>query len=156
VITKIDGQPIKSGSDVVGYVSSRPIGSKVNLQVVRGDGKTDTVGVVLGELPSSDRPVAAGGSGQVGLALQSLSAELAQQLGIPPTIKGAVITDVAPGSPAERAGLEPGEVIVEVNRRPINSAEDAVAALGEPAKGAGHLIRVRGPSGARFVTVKPE
>jgi serine protease Do len=159
LIVRIDNQDIKTADDVIGYVSSRPIGSKVNVKVIRADGKTDTVSVVLGELPSSDQMVAAAGAsgGKVGLALQSLNPDLAGRLGIPGNIKGAVIADVAGGSPAERAGLQPGEVIVEINRRPINSAEEAVAALAQPIPAAsGHLLRVRGPSGARFVPVKPE
>jgi serine protease Do len=67
--------------------------------------------------------------------------------------KGAVVTDVVAGSPAERAGLKPGDVIVEIDRRAVGSSEDAVSVLRAPQKN-GHLLRVRGAAGTRFVTVK--
>ena len=57
--------------------------------------------------------------------------------------EGAVVTDVVAGSPAESAGLKPGDVIVEVDRRPVSSSEEAVSALRTPQKN-GHLLRVRG------------
>jgi len=53
---------------------------------------------------------------------------------------------------AERAGLKEGEVIVEIDRKPISSSEDAVAAF-KASHGSAHLVRVRGQGGARFVTV---
>ena len=65
-----------------------------------------------------------------------------------------MVTDVVSGSPAERAGLKPGDVIVEVDRQPIASSDDAVAALHAPPKAGGHLLRVRGPNGTKFVTIK--
>jgi len=63
-----------------------------------------------------------------------------------------VITDVASGSPAARAGLDEGDVILEVDRRAVTSADEASAALGAPRKG-GHLLRVQGAAGIRFVTL---
>jgi C-terminal processing protease CtpA/Prc len=60
---------------------------------------------------------------------------------------------VLSGSAAERAGLKPGDVIVEVDRRPVSTADEAIQSLRAPQKN-GHLLRVRGASGTRFVTVK--
>jgi S1-C subfamily serine protease len=91
-------------------------------------------------------------SGKIGLGLQTLTPDIADSLGLPKGVKGAVISDVAAGSPAERAGLKEGEVIVEVDRKSIASGEDAVGAL-RTAHAGGHLVRVRGPGGARFVTL---
>jgi len=151
VITGIDSQTVKGSSDVVDYVSSQNIGSKVTLRCIR-DGKPATLMVTLGELPYEDarQPEA---PGKIGLALQTLSPDVADSLGIDRGTKGAVITDVLSGSPAERAGLRPGDVIVEIDRRPVTTADEAVEAMKAGQKN-GHLLRVRGPSGTRFVTVK--
>jgi serine protease Do len=152
-ITQIDGRKIEYGADVVDYVSSRTIGSKVNIAYVRG-GKNGNAAVVLGELPGSNEAqvAQAGGSGKLGLGLQTLTPEIAGSLGLPNNIKGAVVTEIVPGGAAERAGVKEGEVIVEVDRKPVSSVAEATAALRAPRNG-GHLIRVRGASGARFITV---
>jgi serine protease Do len=151
VIQQVDGQKITGASDVVDYVSSRDIGTTVALHYAR-DGKAGETKVVLGELPNEDMK-APEQQGRIGLALQTLTPDVADQLGIDRGTKGAVITDVVTGSPAERAGLKPGEVIVEVDRTPVASSDQAVEAL-RAARGGGHLLRVRGAGGTRFVTIK--
>src|SRR6185295_17575049 len=95
------------------------------------------------------------GNGPFGLSLQTLTPKLGESMGLPANAKGAVIAEVAPGSPAEKAELAAGEVIVEIDRKPVTTAEEAIAALrAAPRRGAtGHLVRVRGPGGARFVTL---
>lgn len=150
VITQIDGHKIEYGADVVDYVSAANIGSKVKLTHLR-NGKTMTTTVTLGELPGAEEAVVAD-SGKIGLGLQTLTPEIADSLGLPKAMKGAVISDVAAGSPAERAGLKEGEVIVEVDRKAVSSSDEAVAALKGQRSG-GHLLRVRGAGGARFVTL---
>jgi serine protease Do len=151
LITQIDGQKIESGADVVDYVSSQTIGKKINITHVRG-GKSLAASVALGELPGGEEEPKLAEAGRVGLGLQTLTPEIAGSLGLPANTKGAVITDVVAGSPAERAGLKEGEVVVEVDRKPVASVEEAVTALRTPRTG-GHLVRVRGASGARFVTI---
>jgi serine protease Do len=154
VITEVNDQKIAGAGDVVDFVSNQPIGTRVLLHYVR-DGRPAQTQVALGELPDEDaRPGEAQGQGKLGLALQTLTPDVAASLGLDRGTKGAVITDVLTGSPAEQAGLHPGDVIVEVDRRPVGSADDAVGALHGAARGGGHLLRVRGPNGTRFVTVK--
>jgi serine protease Do len=150
LITQIDGHKIEFGADVVDYVSSQNIGAKVNITYLRG-GKSLGTAVALGELPGGEEARLAD-SGRVGLGLQALTPEIATSLGIAPNTRGVVITEVTPGSPAERAGLKEGEVIVEVDRKSVASIDEAAAALRAPRAG-GHLVRVRGAGGARFVTI---
>jgi serine protease Do len=153
VITGINNQKVNGASDVVDYVSSQNIGSNVNLAYLR-DGRASSLAVTLGELPDEDqRSPEAAQQGKIGMALQTLSPDVADSLGIDRTTKGAVITDVLAGSSAERSGLKPGDVLVEVDRHPVATAEDAIEILRGTQKN-GHLLRVRGPSGTRFVTVK--
>jgi serine protease Do len=151
VITGINNQKVTGASDVVDYVSAQNIGSNVTLSYMR-DGRSATLPVTLGELPDEDarQPEA---PGKIGMALQTLSPDVADSLGIDRATKGAVITDVLAGSPAERAGLKPGDVIVEVDRRAVSNADEAIEALRAAQKN-GHLLRVRGAGGTRFVTVR--
>ena len=156
VITEINSQKVGGAGDVVDYVSNQPIGTKVTLHYLR-DGKSAQTLVTLGELPDEDARQTAEaqqGQGKIGMALQTLTPDVATSLGLDRATKGAVITDVLAGSPAERAGLKPGDVVVEVDRRPVGSSDEAIGALHAPQK-AGHLLRVRGAGGMRFVTVKP-
>jgi serine protease Do len=154
VIQLVDGQKIVGAPDVVDYVSSRDIGATVTLHYDR-DGKREHTQVTLGELPNEDiRAQQPDQQGRIGLALQTLTPDVADSLGIDRGTKGAVITDIVSGSPAERAGLKPGDVIVEVDRAPVASSEQAVEALRASRGGNGHLLRVRGAGGTRFVTVK--
>ena len=154
VITEVNNQKINGAGDVVDYVSGQNIGTKVTLHYVR-DGRPSQTQVALAELPDEDQRQTAEGQGQgkVGLGLQTLTPDVASSLGLERGVRGAVVTDVVSGSPAERAGLKPGDVVVEVDRKPVNSSEETVAALRAPQKN-GHLLRVRGASGTRFVTVK--
>jgi membrane-associated protease RseP (regulator of RpoE activity) len=118
---------------------------------VRAEGVAEGVGTDATEPGLPADPVEAeldcvAGSG---LSLQSLTPSLAESLGLPSGTRGAAIADVTPDSPSERAGLQAGEVIVEVDRKRIESADEAISAL----RGDGnHLLRVRGAAGTRFVT----
>ena len=67
---------------------------------------------------------------KLGIGLSSMTPGLAERIGIDPKMKGAVITSVRDGSPAQEAGLQQGDVIVEVDRKPVQSADDAVKTLG--------------------------
>ncbi len=154
VITEVNNQKIQGAGDVVDYVSTQPIGARVLLHYVR-DGHPSQTQVALGELPDEDaRPTGEASQGKLGMALQTLTPDVADSLGLGGGTKGAVITDVLSGSAAEQAGLHPGDVIVEIDRRPVSSADDAVSALRGQSRGGGHLLRVRSGNGTRFVTIK--
>jgi serine protease Do len=150
VITDIDGRAMSAAGDVIDYVSTRAIGSRVSVGLVR-DGKPQKLPVDLGELPSVDARAGAPAQ-KLGLALQTLTPELAQSMGIERGIRGAVVSEVAPGGAAAAAGVREGDVILEVDRQRITTAEGAASALGAPRSG-GHLVRIRTASGTRFITL---
>jgi serine protease Do len=81
-----------------------------------------------------------------------LDPQTRRQMNIPETIKGAVITEVQPDSPAAEAGLKAGDVIQEINRRPVKTAEEAVK-LTETPKDKITLLRIWSNGGSRFVVV---
>jgi serine protease Do len=150
VITDINGKKMETAGDVIDYVGSQSIGGRSQVGLLR-DGKRQVVEVTLGELPTEDGRKLAQGP-KLGIQLQTLTPDLAESLGLPAATRGAVVAEVAPGSPAARAGVAEGEVILEVDRHPVTTAEEATDILGTARKG-GHLLRLRGPGGTRFVTV---
>jgi serine protease Do len=100
-------------------------------------------------------PDRTGAQTRIGVGLQTLTRPLARSLGVPEDTRGAVITEVQPGSVAAKAGLAAGDVIVEIDRKPVASAEEVAAMLREGGKKE-RLLRVRSGRGSRFVTITPE
>ncbi|HEY6476196.1 MAG TPA: trypsin-like peptidase domain-containing protein [Polyangia bacterium] len=147
-ITDLDGKKMDGAGDVIDYVSTRGIGAHVAVGVWR-DGKRQAADVVLGELPSQD---GRGAQPKLGLALQTLTPRLAESLGLDPRTRGAVVAEVAAGGQAAAAGVREGDVILEIDRQRVGTAEDAVAALGAPRKG-GHLVRLATAGGLRYITL---
>jgi serine protease Do len=150
VISDIDGHKITAAGDVIDYVGTRAIGSRVNVTFVR-DGKKQTVPVALGELPSPDKREGAQAA-RLGMALQTLTPDLAQSMGFEAELRGAVVAEVAAGSPAAAAGIHEGDVILEIDRQRVTTADAALSALSQSRKG-GHLLRLRGVGGTRFITL---
>jgi serine protease Do len=148
VITRMAGRPITGADDVVAAVGAEKIGARVPMTVVR-DGRRQEVQVTLAETPG-EAP-AEPEQARVGLRLQTLTPTLARALGLDESLKGVVISEVVRGSPADRAGLQPGEVIREIDRKAVTSAGEAVATL-RAAKGT-VLLRVTSAQGTRFVSV---
>ena len=151
VITSLDGHPIHDGNDVVDLVTAGKIGQKMKLDYWRGGAHSGEV--TLGELPSEPEDQGVGPQ-TVGVTLQTVTPELAESLGLDKGLQGAAIADVVAGSPAERAGLRAGEVIVAVDQKPVTTAEQAVSAL-RAARPGGHLLQVRNSKGSRLVVVRP-
>ncbi len=153
VITSIDGRPVEGQEGVIRTIQDRPIGQALRLDVLRG-GKPVRVTVKSAELKDGSEAVARASASSprgYGLQLQDLDPQLAGHLGMPGK-RGAVIADVAQGSPAARAGISEGEVIVEVDRKPVSTAAEAVKLL-RAGKGP-HLLRLQSRGGARYVALK--
>ena len=155
VITAIDGRAVTSGGELTRTVALKRPGSTSTLSIYR-EGKKQDVKVTLGTRPdlegvASKRPSATDeqeSSRRVGVSLQSLDARTAQQAGFTER-QGALVTDVVPGSPADRAQLEPGMVVVEANRKPVNSADELARVIKSAPAGSTLLLRVAAPGGNR-------
>jgi serine protease Do len=153
IITQIDSQKIEGAADVVDYVASQKVGSKVMLSFVR-DGKSSKSQVVLAELPQNPFAVADAQAKKdtIGVNLQTLTPEMSGALGLAPDAKGAVVTEVEQNSIAAKAGLQPEDLIVEIDRKSVAGAEDAVTALHAGGK-ASHLLKIRRGGLVLFITV---
>jgi serine protease Do len=127
IILEVDGRPIADSNDLRMTISMMAPDSNVNLKVVRG-GAERTVTVKLSELPTTEASAESnrGGSSNVlsGVSVENLDPESRTELGVPAGTQGVVVTDVQASSAAAEAGLRRGDVIQEVNRKPIKNTSD--------------------------------
>ena len=152
----LDGKKIVEIGAFRTTIAMKAPGSKINLSVMR-DGQRIEIPVTLDKLPEKLVPASSSdaekSSNPWGFSTQTLTRELAQKFGLS-TESGIVITEVMPDSPAGQAGLEPGMVIQQINRRNINSMEDLNAALHPEKEMKSLLLLVSNGDGSRYVLLK--
>lgn len=155
VIVAYEGHPITKASDLPRFVAATEIGRAATLQVLR-DAKSLSFTAQITELPEPGQ-VAATSSGRetLGLAVQPLSPALAKELGVVDKT-GVVVADVRDGSPAAEAGIQPGDVIVEANRRPVKTVADLRSALDAQKPGEPTLLRLHRKDASLFVALTKE
>jgi serine protease Do len=102
---------------------------------------------------ASDGDAAGAQKGKLGLAVAELTPDVRQQLHVPSQVQGVAIESVRPASPADDAGLAPGDVILEVDRHPVTSAEQFINVAHANPAGKDLLLLVwsQGNSGYRVV-----
>jgi len=132
VVVKVDGKDVTSTGQFRNLIASSGAKKRVTLDVLR-DGKPLSVAVELGEVPEeqADNGPNLPGSGQAkpttggaldGVTLEELTPEHRRTLGLSPEVqRGVVITDLSTKSAAARAGLRPGDVVLELNRAPVET-----------------------------------
>jgi serine protease Do len=155
VVVKADARKIGDNGDLSRYIASRPPGSTVKLEVIRG-GVEKSFSVVLGTFPDEasddDNPEAR--RGKLGMTLQNLTPAVAERLELPRGTKGPVVTDVEAGEPAEKAGLVARDVIVSVNGNPVSSVEQFEEQVEAAKKDGAVRLRVLNGSTYRIVVLK--
>ncbi len=154
VIIEFDGHPVKDSTDLPNIVARTPIGKKTTVRIIRA-GKTQSLTVTIGELKDEEVTLAGGKSAEFGLAVQTLTPEIAENLGVDPSTKGVVVASVEPGSAAEDAGLQRGDVILEVNREAVQSESSYQNAIKKAGTGKSVLFLVRRGENTIFVALKP-
>jgi serine protease Do len=168
VIISYNGKPIRNRDELVAMVTATKPGTTVPIRVVR-DKQEKTISVTVEELDleaestslRSDNQGGGDSSQQettsgFGLTLGNVTPDVRQRLRLDRNIEGAVVTDVDPGSPAARAGLASGDIIVRVGRQEVRSAADASRELGRiPSRGTAFL-RVLRNGQETFVSVTKE
>lgn len=159
VITEIDGQPVESANDLRLKVGTLSPGTTVHLKVDR-NGQTRDFSFALGEAPNG-KGAANNASGAAendtmrGVQVDELTDDVRQQLGLKPNVKGVVVTGVSDDSPAADAGLQRGDVIVQVNRQPVDSVSDYQRLVSEAGKQTVVLLVNHGGN-TIFLVVQPE
>jgi serine protease Do len=155
VITSVNGQAVTNPRDLAMDIAAVQPDEQAKLQVLH-EGETKTVDVKVGQLPSEQM---AGddqsheSKGRIGVALAPLSPELGNQLNVPDGTHGVVVRSVEPGSPADQAGLEAGDVIVGVGGKKVASPSDAASAIRGAAKDHAVALRIIRNGEAAFVAV---
>ena len=162
VISQLNGEKIANGSALQVAVSQIAPGTKIALGVIR-DGKPLTLNLAVGEFHGSSEVASndggegteGGKTGKLGLAVGDLTADARQQINAPEQLHGVVVQGVRPASPADAAGLQPGDVILEVNRKPAESASQFASEVHQSPEGKDLLLLVWSKGGASYRTVHP-
>ena len=158
VITELNGKPVSDAGELQVEVGEKQPGTTLHLKALR-DGKSVEIPVTLGAMgksePHTERADAGRGQPRWGLSLSDLTPDLRQQLQADDNLQGAVIEHVIPGSPADNAGLQAGEVITEVNRQPVHSAAEVQKALTSITKDGDALVLVWSNAGSTFRVMHP-
>jgi len=149
VIVRWGDRRVQHSRELPLMVALTPPGTRVPVAVVR-EGRERTVDVTVDRMPAEERresraPSRGGSLEAWGLAVAALGRDDARRLGVKPG-SGVIVTDVAEGSPADEAGVEPGDVVVEVNRRAVRSPADLGRALAASPRRALLLVRRNGAS----------
>jgi serine protease Do len=138
VITSVNGQPVKTGNDLVNPIAQAAIGSKVKLTYIRDRAQKETMATVedrtrvfpntagrMGDQPGEAAPA------EFGLHVEELTPARGQRVGMEGQ-KGAIVTEIDPATFADDLGFTRGDVITEINRAAVSSVADyrkAVSAL---------------------------
>jgi serine protease Do len=158
VITELNGKTVADAGALQVEVGEQQPGTTLHLKALR-DGKSVDVPVTLEAMGKGEHDTLSGdashGKPRWGLGLGDLTPDLRQQLQAGDDVHGAVIEQVAPGSPADNAGLQQGEVITEVNRQAVHSASDVQKALSSVPKDRDALVLVWSNAGSTFRVLHP-
>ncbi|MBB5372129.1 Do family serine endopeptidase [Acidocella aromatica] len=164
VITSVNGQAVTSPGDLASDIANVDPNHKADIVYLR-NGKQNTVSISVTTMPAnpdagfqqngSGNSGAAQQQGALGLTLAPLTPDARNQLNLPDSANGAVITAVKPNSLADQAGLQPGDLLVGVGATNVNTPDDAVAAIAAARKsGSGALaLRIIRQGQALFVGI---
>jgi serine protease Do len=162
VITEYDGKPMDSPTHLRNAVAQTPIGRKVPVKVIR-DKKLKTIDVTIAEQPKSLGQAGSEDNGEStaptgvlsDLDVRELNEELAARYGIKTSERGVVIVRVRPGSTAEEMGVREGDIVLEVNRKAVNSIKSYERAVSGLAKDQAVLLLVKRKGQTIYLTLRP-
>jgi serine protease Do len=153
VIVEFNGKPLTKNPDLRTMIAETAPGQKTTLKIVR-EKLERVVSIRIGELPDDD------GTQQVelrdaelGLRVQRITPETSRRLALS-SIKGVLVLEVQSGSPAEQVGIEPADVIREVNQKPVNNVKDFERAVRQGRRGDRILLLVQRGENAVFFALK--
>ncbi|MGH9404348.1 MAG: DegQ family serine endoprotease [Terriglobia bacterium] len=161
VIRTLNGQTVTDFRSLQYQIAEMDPGSAVTVGILR-DGKPLTLHMQLGTLPAQTEAENGGASegkapkqsALAGISVQNLTSDIRSQLQLGGNVHGVVITEVDPNSPAGEAGLSRGDVIMEINRQPVNSVSDfnrlATQATGQT------LLQILHQGYPMYIAISPE
>jgi serine protease Do len=164
VVVGLNGHKVLNSSALQTAVAEDAPGTHITLDVLR-EGTHQSFSVTVGEyhanaaqeasLDDSGAPNGPAKAGKLGLAVANLTSDVREQLQVPASVHGVAVETVRPGSPAEEA-LAPGDVILEVNRKPVASADEFVSQVHATPAGKDLLLLVWSKGNASYRIVHPD
>lgn len=167
VILEYRGEQVRDVNHLRNIVARTHVGEKVPIKILR-DGKEITLTIEVGERPSDEVLAGRAAPGEqppsmvppdnvlAGLTVAALTEEKRKQYNIPEKVKGVVITKVQPGSAAEAAGLQEGDVIEEVSREPVASLDDYQQIASKIGKDELVVLLINRRGNSLFIAVNPQ
>ncbi|HVO83837.1 MAG TPA: DegQ family serine endoprotease [Syntrophobacteria bacterium] len=153
IIVSFDGKAIASAHELSRTVAGTAPNTKAKVEVIR-NGKRQAVTVQVGTMPGEAAEETKVVAAELGLSVQTLTPELAEQFEWPREEKGILITGVEPGSAAEDGGLRRGDLIKEMDHKPVQTLDDYRRQLNKAKQGESILFLVKRGNQTFFVTVK--
>ena len=156
IILKFEGKEISEMDELPRLVAGTPVGKKANVVIFR-DKKEMSLTVDLGEMPEEEKEItpAREGGNNLGISVQELTPELANQLGIMDT-EGVIVNKVEPGGPAAEVGIRKGDLIKEVNRKPVKNMRAYLEAIGKVKPGENVLLFIKRGEDSLFIVLKSD
>ncbi|MDI6790964.1 MAG: DegQ family serine endoprotease [Thermodesulfobacteriota bacterium] len=154
VIIEFDGKRIDEMSDLPRLVANTPVGKTVTIKIIR-DGQEHTLTAKIAEMKEEKPPVAKTDvERKIGLSVQEITPEIAEELGLEDET-GVIVAGVAPGSPAEDADFNQGDIIKEINRKGIKNLRDYRMAMDKTAKEDTILFLVQREGQTLYLSINP-
>jgi serine protease Do len=158
VIIEFNGKKVEDSGHLRNLAASTAVGSKIKVEVIRNQ-KKESLTVTVGELPKETAAAQTGKTATAtalsGVTVQNLTPELIDRLGLEPNATGVVVVMVAQGSVADESGLQRGDVITEINRRPVRNVNEYNAEVNKLEKGAAVLLLINRKGSALWLPVSP-
>ena len=155
VIVTFNNTAVKDSRDLASLVAQTPVGQQVTVIILR-DGVERELFLTVGKLSSGTAKTEESRSpahGKLGLLLQDVNPQMAGQRGLTAN-HGVVVVGVQPGSPADRAGIHKGDVILEVNHQPVNSVTEVKGAITKANDEGTLLLLVKRDRGSFFIALE--
>jgi serine protease Do len=154
IIVEFNGKPAPRSHEFPLVIADTPPGQRVTVKLIR-DKKEHTVTVKIGELTEESEASlqAEARDPELGLRVQRITPEVVRRLGLN-SAKGVLVVEVLPGSPADQVGIEPADVIREVNQRPVTNVKEFERATRYGRRGDRILLLVQRGDNAVFFAVK--
>ena len=155
IIKSVDDKPVKNVTELIKEVQRKKVGQKIKLNIIR-EGKSMNLEVSTTSMPDKPEPATEGEAGEerLGARVQELTPQLALRYRISGVKRGVLILAVEEGSIADEIGLEEGDVILEVNRRKIETLQDFEKTMKDANPEKGILFHIHRKGNSFYLTYK--
>jgi serine protease Do len=154
VIVEFAGTPVPESDDLPTIVADTPVGKKVDVIVIR-KGERQKIKIEVGKLQDGAADAKPVKAEEFGMSVQELTPDLASELGLDSSVSGVVVSSVKRNSPAEEAGLQPGDLIEMVGNAPVKTVADFRKQISGRGDGESVLVLVRRGDQTLFRVIKP-